>query len=791
MLPPPIVFEEQSRIGYYNSIFFNTSTIPPQGTGKVVLPQTKPYSTWLATGFALNPKSGLSVAQPIRLPTNPGLFILGNFPSQCRIGEHVLLTYGINNYLGKDLTNVIVRIRASADFDLIEQAQPERVASSNGKDYTITIPSLRTLGVETRNIVLVPKRAGVVKILLEVESEFGGDYEVLTTFVRESGIQRQQLSKRLFDLTSQKKTYGPIVEKITPSPFLRSVRVSVSGTGLDQLLGTHAESINSLAGVDRAIIRLYRLLGLRDYLNETSQIESPLYNATLGNLTLAYQKLQLYGDYNGSYSFISDQGEQQSSLYLTTLALGALINPLMPVYDNVTINRTLYQVLSHQQPDGSFDDQGPCFHYRFCSGQFRREALTALVLYSLTNNNVSYTVPEYIRLAVFNGQQSPIVLAQNYLQSRLPAVKSCILTTTLIQLALVQSPFVSQQVKQQIFQNVRGRQLTVVPEDNSRFWKNNNDQLTFDDQLLVNALTLSIYSTFGDLQTTSDIARWIVGQIGTHPHFDTVLDGVFITEAWINTGALFRLRFGTEKFSVVVDVTADNGQKQQFKIDSTNMDVTQKLHFTLPVNQITYTVSGVGMAAVCVRQVFVEKQQPQTSQQPVPFQLTNEFSPLPWLNEINVHTCVTYTPTVQTQKLVNVVNRTVIVAFQLPSGVRVNLRQIGFFLSRVPEAMYFTFSEHTNTLNFFVNVPSTVYGKPICLDWCFERLSFVSQYAPIQIRAYDYLQPETELVRLVPIQFQPSLLGYAFVDAVHKARPTLEQIAQMQQQKQNVPPTRV
>jgi hypothetical protein len=269
-----------------------------------------------------------------------------------------------------------------------------------------------------------------------------------------------------------------------------------------------------------------------------------------------------------------------------------------------------------------------------------------------------------------------------------------------------------------------------------------------------------------------------------------------MTEAWLNTGCLFRHRFGIEKFSVVVDVTADNGQKQQFKINSSNMDITQKLHFTLPVNQITYTISGVGMAGVCIRQVFVEKQQPQTSQ-PIPFQLTNEFLPLPWLNEINTRTCLTYTPTVQSQKVAkDVVNRTVIVEVQLPSGVRLNLRQIGFFLSRIPEVAYFTFSQRTNNLNFFINVPSTVYGKPICLEWCFERLSFVTQWAPIQVRAYDYLQPETELVRLVPIQFQPNLLGYSFVDAVHKARPTLEQIAQMQQQQQQQrsstqPPTRV
>jgi hypothetical protein len=311
-----------------------------------------------------------------------------------------------------------------------------------------------------------------------------------------------------------------------------------------------------------------------------------------------------------------------------------------------------------------------------------------------------------------------------------------------------------------------------------------------DDQMLVNALTLSIYSTFGDLQTTSDIARWIVEQIETHPHHDTVLDAIFITEAWLNTDCLFRQRFGSEKFSVVVDVTADNGQKQQFKIDSTNMDITQKLRFTLPVNQITYTVSGVGMAGVCIRQVYVEKQQQQQTSQPMPFQLTNEFLPMPWLNEITARTCLTYTPTPRDQQLAkDAFNRTVVVEVQLPSGIRLNLRQIGFFLSRVPEAMYFTFNERANKINFFLNIPSTVYGKQICLDWCLERLSFVTQWAPIQVRAYDYLQPETQMMRLVPIQFQPSLLGYSFVEAVHKARPTAEQLSQMQQQQQQRQPT--
>ena len=51
---------------------------------------------------------------------------------------------------------------------------------------------------------------------------------------------------------------------------------------------------NALVGIDRAIVCLYRSLGLRRYLNETLQTESPLFNMTSDNITCAYQKLQLF-----------------------------------------------------------------------------------------------------------------------------------------------------------------------------------------------------------------------------------------------------------------------------------------------------------------------------------------------------------------------------------------------------------------------------------------------------------------------------------------------------------------
>jgi hypothetical protein len=108
--------------------------------------------------------------------------------------------------------------------------------------------------------------------------------------------------------------------------------------------------------------------------------------------------------------------------------------------------------------------------------------------------------------------------------------------------------------------------------------------------------------------------------------------------------------------------------------------------------------------------------------------------------------------------------------------MRINERQLGFFLSRVPEVMSFTYERCGHKLHFFLNVPSTVFGKPICLEWCLERLSTVMKWAPMEVRVYDYLKQDTQLVRLFPIQLQPSMLGYSFVDAFHKARPSIESL---------------
>ncbi|CAF1688124.1 unnamed protein product, partial [Adineta ricciae] len=259
------------------------------------------------------------------------------------------------------------------------------------------------------------------------------------------------------------------------------------------------------------------------------------------------------------------------------------VSPMMPFRDNVTLNRTLTWILARQQPDGSFEHDGPCFHYRFCDGEFRRESLTALVLYSLTRDNSSDYMPEFMRRRLFDGENSPVMRAHRYLVSRVADIKPHYLPITLFEIAFVQNRYIPSDLRQKIYDALVARKLTVVPEDNSKYLKFADDKMTRDDQLLLNSMTALLYTYYNNYRTAFDMTRWIANQLTLHPHYDTVLDGIFCSDALIRLGKLFHKQFDMSKVDITIDVAADNGEKKQFKIDSKNFDVTQMFHFTVPV----------------------------------------------------------------------------------------------------------------------------------------------------------------------------------------------------------------
>ena len=94
--------------------------------------------------------------------------------------------------------------------------------------------------------------------------------------------------------------------------------------------------------------------------------------------------------------------------------------------------------------------------------------------------------------------------------------------------------------------------------------------------------------------------------------------------------------------------------------------------------------------------------------------------------------------------------------------MRINEHQLGCFLGKVSEVMCFTYSPLNHKLHIYINVPTTAFGKSICLKWCLERLSTVMKRTSMEVRVFDYHQQERQLIRLFPIHLQPSVSGHSF-----------------------------
>jgi hypothetical protein len=100
--------------------------------------------------------------------------------------------------------------------------------------------------------------------------------------------------------------------------------------------------------------------------------------------------------------------------------------------------------------------------------------------------------------------------------------------------------------------------------------------------------------------------------------------------------------------------------------------------------------------------------------------------------------------------------------------MRIDEHQLGTSLGHVPEVMYFTYEPCDHKLHIFINVPTTLFGKPIGLEWCFERLSTVIKWAPMEVRVYDYLQQEHQVVYPFPTQLKPSVINKDKKDSTYQ-----------------------
>jgi hypothetical protein len=120
---------------------------------------------------------------------------------------------------------------------------------------------------------------------------------------------------------------------------------------------------------------------------------------------------------------------------------------------------------------------------------------------------------------------------KNYLQSHFADVNENILRKTLLEIALIQDLKLSSDLRVNIMEGLLQRKLIAVPEDGSKHVALNDDKIALADQLGINRIHVLLYAFIGDLDTASNIGRWIIRKIEENNNYDTIEGAVFDIEA--------------------------------------------------------------------------------------------------------------------------------------------------------------------------------------------------------------------------------------------------------------------
>lgn len=175
-------------------------------------------TSWILTGFALDPENGLAIAEPQKLLVKKDFFIKLNLPYSIRFGEILEVEVLIFNYNSVKSTNVGIEVMCcrdfmAKDFVFIDKKSKCGYTESTENERTQTV-SVASNSMKSTSFLIKPTIAGVIKIYVkatnqelnlidEIEKEFlvehdGVSYVDNTVFpidtAKASGLHRYEIN---------------------------------------------------------------------------------------------------------------------------------------------------------------------------------------------------------------------------------------------------------------------------------------------------------------------------------------------------------------------------------------------------------------------------------------------------------------------------------------------------------------------------------------------------------------------------------------------------------------------
>jgi CD109 antigen len=583
-----------------------------KGTLKVIVPDT--ITTWMLRAVAVSKKNGLGVAENQFRVFQP-FFLSVDLPYSAIRGEEFPVKIAIYNYQDQP-QSVQVEIQKEDWFDLLDETQKSTYIADND--------------IGGAEFIIKPTKLGPNNLKITARSGSSADAVIKTILIEAEGVPQENVSNIAL---SDGKTQD--ISTLIPD-------IAIEGSGRMYFAVTSsylAQTIDGLDGLlqmpfgcgEQNMILFAPDVYITKYLQQSGQLKPEIMAKAEKLMLTGYQRELTYMRKDGSFSAFGDS-DKDGSLWLTAFVLKTFSDAKGLVYiDDSVLSKARSWILSHQNPDGSFDQVGFVHHQELLGGLNGKTALTAYVTIALLQS----------------GESSGAMKSVSYLENQLDTNNDPY-SVALIAYAL-------ELAKSSKTNDAHDKLMKLaIQDENGLHWGSDilpveapNSQpdlkmMPIQPRPQTSTIENTAYATLAlvahaDSMNASRAAKWLVSRRNAYGGYGSTQDTV------VSLQALTQYASGT-RADVELTVSLQTGSDvKTVKINTANYDVLQIVELPLDANT-TISARGKGEAIGQIVQRYNLPQSDQTPQDVLKIDVNYDSTQVAVNDLVKVSVDVTFNP---------------------------------------------------------------------------------------------------------------------------------------------------
>ncbi|XP_037033233.1 CD109 antigen-like [Bradysia coprophila] len=543
-------------------------------------------TTWVLTGFSIDPVNGLAVTkQPSELCVQQQFHISIHLPYSVKRGEVVTIPCSIFNYLPNEIEAEIILENEHKEFEFVDSAISNEIYPEIMKDkFRKKKLTIRSEDALNALFTVRPIKVGLISFKVSALSTTASDCVIKTLKVECEGVPHFVNKAVYVDLnkTSQIEPFNLSID-IPKIAVPDSTRIEILCVG--DLLGGTIKNFEKLIRLptgcgEQNMMNFVPNIVILDYLTNTHQLTAEVEGRAKKFMEIGYQRELSYKHKDGSFSAFGESDESGST-WLTAFVARSFrqASNHISVHGHI-IDEALKWLSTAQSADGSFPETGSIFHKEIQSGSSNGIALTAYVLTAfLVNHNSNREYEDTIKKALQNITDSIDKCSDIY--------------------ALAVSAYALQLANHRSKKVAIDRLLEQVQSNGNHKWWDKSFEVAGNRirkskaiNVEITAYALLTLQLNGQDLECLPIVKWLLSQRNDRGGFEGTQDTIVGIEAL----AIFASKFGAKDNDLKIDISTPDGPNYSIVVNKGNSLVLQSQMVSPDVQSVTVNASGKGFA---------------------------------------------------------------------------------------------------------------------------------------------------------------------------------------------------